>query len=98
MTEDKKPTGKEKPVEKSSLAEELPKKLVLDHLYCPTCKVRKLDAELDKQPLGYSQSEDGSAKSDLTRFTVFCKQCQTVLTVIDPGAVKELEDIKRARS
>lgn len=97
MTDDKEKAGEEKPVVENSV-EELPKKLVIDNLYCPTCKERKLDKDLDKQPLGYNKAEDGSVVADLTRFTVFCKKCQTMLIVVAPDTVKELENIKRARS
>jgi hypothetical protein len=98
MTEEQKPTGEEKPVEQSSPVEEAPKELEIEKQNCPTCKVRKLDADLIKQPLGWKKDADGNIKGDIIRCTVFCKQCQTVLTVIDPDAAKELNKIKKERS
>lgn len=70
-----------------------PVEVILDHIYCPTCKERKLDSQLLKQPLDYRKQEDGSAKTDATRYTVFCAKCQTMLTIIDPEAAAALDKI-----
>ena len=88
MTDEKDKTGEE-------AVEAIPEEAIL---YCQTCKVRKFDHELEKLPLGYSKAEDGSTVSDNTRFTVLCKECKTLLTVIDPDAVKALDDMKKERS
>ena len=97
MTDEKEKTGEDTTVSEVPAKEES-KKVVIDNLYCPTCKERKLDADLDKQPLGSITKEDGTVEADFTRCTIFCKKCQTMLTVFDPGAVKEMENIKKARS
>lgn len=88
----------EKIGEDTPIKEEPSKEVHISEVYCLTCKERKTDKDFDKRPLGYRTADDGSIVGDFTRCTIFCNKCQTLLAVIDPGSVKEYEDIKKERS
>ncbi len=86
--EEQEKTGEALPIQDEKL-----NKVILNHIYCPTCKERKMDSQLTREPIGFNKQKDGSAKENSDRYMVFCGKCQTMLTIIDPKAAEELAKI-----
>lgn len=74
-----------------------PVSVVFDNLYCATCKTRKTDAELMKNPIDYRVDADGASIPTTERYSLFCAACQNFLGIYDPKSQHELSEMTRIR-
>jgi ribosomal protein L44E len=68
-------------------------KRIEERYYCSNCRKELNVEQVNKRPLDFIRNEDGSLSPQPARFSVFCKQCEQFLRIIDPQVAAELQKI-----
>ena len=93
MVDDMQKEDKQVETPKVEEKKEEPKQIVPEIYHCVNCRADKTVDEVNKEPLDFERNEDGSLSTKPGRYSVFCKQCQYFMRIIDPVATAELAKI-----
>jgi hypothetical protein len=72
-------------------------KTPIEKYHCNNCRVDLSSDMITKLALDYRKNEDGSLVADIMRFSIFCKQCNFFIAIVDPDASKQLQKIVKRK-